>query len=64
MERKIHCVLDQGTDLGRLFAGIAGALRPGRRLIFHVLIHEGEPMNQRPWLAGPDWTELVEVSEA
>ena len=53
----------QATDLRRLFARIARALRPGSRFIFDVIIHEGEPMNHRTWRVGPDWAVLVEVSE-
>jgi SAM-dependent methyltransferase len=51
------------SDLHRVFARIARALRPGGMFLFDLILHEGHPMNYRSWRAGDGWTLLWEVSE-
>lgn len=53
----------RSSDLRRVFARIARALRPGGMFLFDLILHEGEPMNYRSWRAGDGWTLLWEVSE-
>jgi SAM-dependent methyltransferase len=53
----------RSSDLRRLFARIARALRPGGMFLFDLILHEGQPMNYRSWRAGNGWTILWEVTE-
>jgi len=51
------------SDLRRLFARIARALRSGGKLVFDLILHEGKPMNYRGWRAHQDWVVLWETTE-
>jgi SAM-dependent methyltransferase len=53
----------QASRLRPLFARVARALSPNGRLIFDVLLYDGQPMNYRTWRAGQDYAVLTEVSE-
>jgi SAM-dependent methyltransferase len=51
------------SNLRRMFARIARALRPGGMFLFDLILHEGEPMNYRSWRTGNGWAVLYEVAE-
>ena len=53
----------RSSDLRRVFARIASALRPGGMFLFDLILHEGKPMNYRSWRVGDGWTLLWEVTE-